>query len=384
MKTKVVSFDTDYNSACFVTNHGDVRFVGDSGKYGQFGYWSKGTGTVSVVDQSGVNVHSIGDNSYRPPPKNIGKIVKCIMHYGMTLAINESNELLVWGTVKKKLWDSLPHNEAIKDIFVFGEQIAFITTKDVPCIITLRGCGSALFGTITDALLAHKKPTNVMASWGGGYARFEDGTTVIAHDANEDPDNKEIRSFKCNTEWVASDWEFLYWKSNGKVHSIERRDNSNAKLNRSDALEKAVKVTSKGDHIAWLTDDNVVHLPLHSWHQRDNHPMEFQLDKPPTDFSSSFILDADGILIPMKSESYGGAHLILAAFPDWADDDDVVMKLIKQSPTNFKFASTRLRKSVEFSKKVAALGPKHLEEVDGMMRRNRELRSYKRLYDMAP
>lgn len=383
MKTKVVSFDTDYNSACFVTNHGDVRFVGDSGKYGQFGYWSKGTGTVSVINESGVNVHSIGDSSYRPPPKNMGKIVKCIMHHGMTLALNESNDLLIWGTVKKKLWQSLPHNEAIKDIMVFGEQIAFITTKDVPCIVTLRGCGSSLSRHITDAMLAHKNPTNVMASWGVGYARFQDGTTVIVHDSDDDPDNKEIKSFKCNTEWVASDWEFLYWKSNGKVHSIARRDNSNENLNRSDALEKAIKVTSTGDHLAWLTDDNVVHIPAHTWYERDKEPSEIQLDKPPTDFSCSFILDADGILIPMKSESYGGAHLILSAFPDWADDEDVVMKLIKQSPTNFQFASPRLRKSVEFSKKVAALGPKHLLEVDGMMRRNRELRSYKRLYDLA-
>jgi hypothetical protein len=59
------------------------------------------------------------------------------------------------------------------------------------------------------------------------------------------------------------------------------------------------------------------------------------------------------------------------------------MNLIKETPKNFQFASQRLRKSVEFSKKVAALGPEHLAYVDGMMRRNRELRSYKRLYEMA-
>jgi hypothetical protein len=382
MKTKVVSFDTDYHAACFVTNHGDVRFVGDSGKYGQFGYWSKGSGTVAVVGSNGVKVNSIGDSSYRPPPQNMGKIIKCVMHYGMTFAITEENDLLVWGTVKKKLWENLPHNEAIKDVFVFGESLAFITTKDVPLIVDIRGTGNGIALHIKDAILKYRQPTSVMCGWGIGYARFSDGTTVVAHDVEDENDSKTIKFFKCNTEWIGADWDFLYWKSNGKVHSLSRRDSPQSS-NRSDVLQKAVKIHSAGDTICWLTEDNVVHVPSHRWHERGEKPIEFQLDKEPLAFTYSFILDADGILMPLKEESFGGAHLILSAFPDWADDEDVVMKLIKQSPRNFQFASPRLRKSVEFSKKVAALGPKHLLEVDGMMRRNRELRSFKRLYDLV-
>jgi hypothetical protein len=75
--------------------------------------------------------------------------------------------------------------------------------------------------------------------------------------------------------------------------------------------------------------------------------------------------------------------MVLAAFPEWQDDEDVVFDLCKLNPRNFLCASDRLRHDVEFCKRIALLGLNALQCVDGKMRRNRELRPLKKLYDMA-
>ncbi len=388
MQTKVVSFDVQYNAACFVTNHGDVRFVGDASKYGQFGYWSKGNSTVAVVNSNGTTVRSLGDKNYRSPPQDMGKIVKCLMRYDATFALDENNKLNVWGTVKKKTWEALPHSEKIKDIIPFGScAIIFVKEDGKNQLFEFRKIDNLIFANI-QAFLNHNKSGISSAAFDHniGWIRFNNGETVICHDLNDDSCDKPCTPnlFVCQTEWVANDWHYLYWKTSGGVKSITRRDSSHHNpLNRSEAMKDAVYACSFGDHLCWMNEDYSVHCLSWDWYQRDKEPLSFAFDKKPMSIHPYFIQDADGILISCRKDTWSGADLILSAFPEWADDENIVMNLIKETPKNFQFASQRLRKSVEFSKKVAALGPEHLAYVDGMMRRNRELRSYKRLYEMA-
>lgn len=389
MSDKVISFASHRASACFVTDDGGVKFIGDSGKSGNFGYWSKGNGTISTVSGGKVSVKSIGDKSFRPPPTDMGKIVKAQMCYEATFALDEDGRLHVWGSLKKKRWEAIPHNVKMNDIFIDNTMWVFVPkTGGNIVILNSRYSGSPFLMDFKKQLESSTAPiSNIACTYGAGFVKYADGSAYVCisedRDKSETPSNKSFTIPKC--DWIGSDGNIILWKSDGEVRSIPcssyGRHHVNISSDFQGKIENAVDLYGDFDKIVVIDKDNCLHMP-HNW--LFNGEIEsIQLSGKPLAFDLNYVLTSNNRIVPIRDMKWCGASMILAAFPEWADDEDFVLELVKISPSNFAHASSRLRKSVEFSKKVASFGPEHLRYVDGMLRRNRELRSYKRLYEIT-
>lgn len=390
MSEKVTSFHTGYASACFVTDDGSVKFIGDSGKSGVFGYWSKSIGTVSTVSKGRVSVNSIGDKTFRPPPHDMGRIVKAKLSYHATFAIDESGKMSVWGSVKKKLWETIPHNIKMKDIFINNFMWVFVPQSgNNVVILNSRYDSNPLMLFMRDRIESSTAGiSQVSYSYNTAFIKHDDGSAYVCMRKDGDDDKFEIKSFiipKC--DWIASDGYRIAWKSDGEVRKLDISDRSHYHTTTmelyGDRLNTAVDVHGDFDYLTFLDRDNCIYTPTMRGWGGDNEMVSIQLGDKPLAFDGNYALTANNRIIPIREMKWSGASMILSAFPEWADDEDFVLDLVRISPSNFAHASSRLRKSIEFSKKVASFGPEHLKYVDGMIRRNRELRSYKRLYEIT-
>lgn len=389
MSHKVISFSSHYQSACFVTDDGSVKFIGDSGKSGNFGYWSKGNGTISTVSGGKVSVNSIGDKSFRPPPTEMGKIVKAQMCHEATFALDEDGRLYVWGSLKKKRWEAIPHNVKMKDIFIDNMMWLFIpqSGKNIVIINSRYSESPFLLHFKNQLESSTARIVHTCCTYNAGFIKYDDGSAYVCISEDKDDGgratNKSFTIPKC--DWIGSDGNQIVWKSDGEIRKLPLRENRYYRNPSTDhidsAINAAVDLYGDFDKIVVLDGDNCIHTQA-NWHF-NGETDTIQLSGKPLSFDRNYALTSDNRIVPIMEQKWCGASMVLAAFPEWADDEDFVLGLVKISPSNFANASSRLRKNIEFSKKVASFGPEHLKYVDGMLRRNRELRSYKRLYEIT-
>ena len=119
-----------------------------------------------------------------------------------------------------------------------------------------------------------------------------------------------------------------------------------------------------------------------NYHTNELSLKAYYFSSPIVQLGCTSVLLESGIVMPICENKYYQTNMILSVFPEWADDEEIVYEMCKICPRNFLSASPRLRKDIEFSKRICLLGASAMEFVDGMVRRNRELRPIQKLYGL--
>lgn len=403
MTTKVSSFNNIGSSCIFTLENGTIRMIGEPGKSGAFGFYSKGRHTVSTISDEGVNIRSIEDKSFVPPPTRMGKIVQCVTDGHTTFAINESGDLFAWGYFRKKDAKQLPLELKFKRIIrAAWDQIMFVTIDNQNILFTRR---ESDFYAHIRAELSEIGPV-VRCSPGASirYYLDEEGKLMTCTSYKQvDSEENEIEEINKKVVndcvWAICDEKIYYKTVDGVVHCIEAKSNNNLPSYRHSKDSMLERMWRERDPVMWnaidardnfstgtvafLHSDNTVHVrndsPVPFYHRKDSIAFDTNI----VDFDTSMVLLDSGIVMPITNNAWTRTDMVLAAFPEWSDDESVVYEMCKLNPRNFLCASERLRNDLEFCKKIALLGQDGLKCVQGKMRRNRELRPIKRLYDMA-
>jgi hypothetical protein len=404
MSITVTSFFSGYNCAAFTLSDGSVRMIGEAGRDGAFGFYSRGTHSCCKITPNGVNVSSVGNKNFHGPPENFGHIVRCITIWGMTFAIDTTGRLYAWGTFGKKVWESLPFDRTFKDIICakWG-TVVFVQTNGENLIFNFRKDPSAEFMVLEENAKKFAPIASASYDSSGGYMMDASGNMLWFHDKNHEfrGDNKKA------PKWVTSTVNGCMWASFSEGNLIYRDvkgvhvafyDKGNQYRGISRIVEAVHNEPNSPVHNAIAAEDNfntghqsflLSDYSIFSYApQRYNWDKDSQGQSPVfsdgvKQFDSNFVLTNKGVVIPISNEAWSRTDMVLSAFPEWADNEDIVFEMCKISPRNLACASTRLRKDVEFSKRIAALGAHAFLHIDGMVRRNRELRSYKHLYRLS-
>lgn len=394
MSNPKVSYFYNANGCSVLTlEDGSVRMLGEAGKSGAFGFYSKSRNTVSKITNEGVTVQCIKDKNFAPLPLNMGKIVQCITDGATSFAINDKGKLFVWGFVKAKDNKHLPFGEKIKRIVrIQWDQIVFVTDSNKNILFTRNS-------DKTENLLRH------LSSIGGllhgssdsrmGFLLDESRTlTVFIEDRDEEErvHYTEHKINKCVWAFLA---EAIYCKDEkGKVYRFTQ-ENPKYYYGSHHIIEDMWKEKNPILFDAIDARENW-HNPLYGFRHEGNTVYvvstfnrgndtikSFTFDKEIKQFDPFMVMFNDGMIMPITENIWTRTDMILSAFPEWQDDEDTVYELCKVNPRNFLCASERLRNSVEFCKKIALIGQEAMKCVEGKVRRNRELRPIKKLYDMA-
>ena len=392
MSIKVRSFDNSSACSVFTLEDGTIRMLGDSGKQGAFGFYSKGRFTVSTIADGRVTIQSIKDKTFVPPPTDMGKVVQCVTDGNTTYAINDEGKLFAWGYMRQKDHKILPFGKKIKRVVRLGwDQMVFVTSDGENVYFHRRT------GDFYDIV------ANELATIGGLKCGSHDGNLRFYLDENSNllavaPKRVDDNQMCYNPVvvqdcvWAASAETVYYQTKSGTTHRVDRGDgygyHSAWRLQELweakspvifDAIDARETLNQSG--FAFLHDNNTIHTVHPSYYK--NQDSKFTFDQKIKQFDFSYVLLESGIVMPISQNAWTRTDMVLAAFPEWQDDEDVVYELAKLNPRNFLCASDRLRKDLDFCKRIALLGHHALVCVDGKMRRNRELRPLKKLYDIA-
>jgi|688.fasta_scaffold56540_2 hypothetical protein len=397
MSIKVDSFFSGHSAAAFTLSDGSIRMVGEAGREGAFGFYSKGCHSYTKISPNGVIVGSISNKYFHAPPQHIGHIVKCVTMWGMTFAIDNTGRLYAWGTFKKRQWDSIPFDRTFKNIMCVGWGTILFTQTDgtsVPMFLREEGPSTTMFFQHAKSFPAIKSAAIARDS---GYMMGEDGSLLYYWDKNGSDSDKSC-DWKCKTVsdciWASfSDGSLIYRDGRG-VHIAMRGNNKwstsmsiAAVEDKESPIHRAVASADHftNDNQAFLLDDNSILRCINGRFRGDKCEGSITpvFEDGVKQFDCNFVLTNKGVIIPISDEAWSRTDMVLSAFDEWADDEDIVYGMCKIAPRNFLCASNRLRKDVDFCKKIAQLGPHAYQYIDGMVRRNRELRPYKHMYAMA-
>jgi len=392
MNTKVRYFSNAGGCSVFTLEDGSIRMLGSPGTTGAFGFYSKGRHTVSKIANGAVTIQTIKDNRFNPPPQNMGNLIECVTDGNTTYAINDEGNLFVWGFTRKKDHKALPFDKKIKRLIRLGwDQVVFVTETGENIYFHRRE------GEFYDHVAAE------LESIGGLKYAVADGTTRLYMD--EGDNLLTVRSSKKTDKvvvpsidvvhdcsWALCSDTIYYQTKNGKTHRVSHGDDSNYNdrsgiremwEEKSPIMFDAIDVREGSSHVGFtfLHPSNKIYTIYANWRSDANKELTFP--KNIKQFDNAYVLLENGIVMPISENNWTRTDMVLAAFPEWQDDEDVVFDLCKLNPRNFLCASDRLRKDVDFCKRIALLGYDALLCVDGKMRRNRELRPLKKLYDMA-
>jgi hypothetical protein len=397
MSIKVDSFFSGSSVAAFTLSDGSIRMIGEAGRDGAFGFYSKGNHSYTKISSNGVIVGSIGNKYFHAPPQNLGHIVKCVTMWGMTFAIDSTGRLYAWGTFKKRQWEAIPFDRTFKNIICIGWGTILFIQMDgtsVPMFLRQEGQPANAFCQYAQSFPCIKHATVQRDS---GYMMGENGSLLYFWDNNGD-DNDKSCDWQHKTVndclWASfSDGNLIYRDGRG-VHIAMRSKNKWGTSMSIDAVEDKTSPIHRAvasadhfanDHQAFLLDDNSIMRCINGRFRGDRHEGSLtpMFDGGVKQFDCNFVLTNKGVIIPISDEAWSRTDMVLSAFDEWADDEEIVYDMCKIAPRNFLCASNRLRKDIDFCKKVAQLGPHAYQYIDGMVRRNRELRPYKHMYAMA-
>lgn len=398
METKVISFSSSYATNTFCLSDGSIRMIGDAGKTGTFGFYSKGTNTVSSISNNGVSVRSIVDTKFILPPTNMGKIIQCETVGTATYAIDEDFNLHYWGTLSKFELKNIPADRKVKRMIVFSfSSVVFVLPNGKNVLHRMRK------GSVGDEL---SELANAMTTCGAlknafvdnGYLSLleENGklTIITFHrtiSSGSVTTTKYLEKIEVdNCEWIISSSNIYYKTRDKGVCEFITNDSRYQKS----FIEKLYKdknpilmnakmgfhVYAGGSEVCLLTEDGgVVSV---NYHTNELSLKAYYFSSPIVQLGCTSVLLESGIVMPICENKYYGTNMILSVFPEWADDEEIVYDMCKICPRNFLSASPRLRKDIEFSKRICLLGASAMEFVDGMVRRNRELRPIQKLYGL--
>lgn len=394
MSITVNSFFSGNNCAAFTLNDGSVRMVGEAGREGSFGFYSKGNHSYTKISSSGVIVGSIGNKYFHAPPQNIGHIVRCVSIWGMTHAIDNTGRLYAWGTFKKREWEALPFDRTFSDIVCVGwGHIVFVQTDGTNLVMNHRDESPASI-VFSDHAKSFPAIKSAALSGNSGYMMDHSGNMLYFWDDGDDKKSEWKHSTVSGCMWASfSDGSLIYRNGSG-VQIAMREENKwstgtciEAVEDSSSLIHSAVAASdnfSNGYQSFILSDNSLLRLMPGRWrgqNGKNNQTPVFEDEV--KQFDANFVLTSKGIIIPVSDEAWSRTDMVLAAFDEWADNEDIVYDMCKIAPRNLLCASDRLRKDIDFCKRIAQLGPQAFQYIDGMMRRNRELRTYKHMYAMA-
>jgi hypothetical protein len=396
METKVISFSSSYATNTFCLSDGSIRMIGDAGKTGTFGFYSKGTNTVSCISNSGVKVRSIVDNKFILPPTKMGKIIQCETVGSATYAIDEDFNLHYWGTLSKFELKNIPADRKVKRMIAFSfSSLVFVLPNGKNVLHRIRK------GTVGDEL---HELANAMTTCGAlknafvdnGYLSLleENGklTIITFHrSAEKAKSSKWLDKIEVdNCEWIISSSNIYYKTTDKGVCEFITNDSRYQKSFLEKLYEEKNPILlnakmgfnnySGGSETSLLTEDNsVVSI---DYHTNELNLRSYSFNSPVVQLGCTSVLLESGIVMPIRENKYYQTNMILSVFPEWADNEEIVYDMCKICPRNFLSASPRLRKDIEFSKRISLLGANAMEFVDGMVRRNRELRPIQKLYGL--
>ena len=390
MNTKVKYFSSAGGCSVFTLEDGSVRMLGSPGTTGAFGFYSKGRHTVSKISNGTVEIQTIKDNKFNPPAQGMGNIVECVTDGSTTYAINDEGKLFAWGYMRKKDHKILPFDKKIKRMIRLGwDQVVFVTANGENIYFHRRD--GVFHNDVAEEL---ETIGAVKCAAADGNSRFyidEADNLLIAHAFNSNgKEERPVRNLVRDCAWAISADTIYYQTKDGKTHRSDNgKDAYSDRWSIKDLWENKNPIMfdaidareGSSDGIAFLHPCNKIYTYHSSWRLAENKGFTF--DKEIKQFDNSYALLDNGVLMPISENAWTRTDMVLAAFPEWQDDEDVVFDLCKLNPRNFLCASDRLRNDVEFCKRIALLGLNALQCVDGKMRRNRELRPLKKLYDMA-
>lgn len=393
MDTKVRHFHNSGACSVFTLEDGSVRMLGSPGTGGAFGFYSKGRHTVSNIANGTVTIQTIKDNKFSPPPQDMGKVIECVTDGNTTYAINDEGTLFAWGYMRQKDHKILPFGKKIKRIIRLGwDQTVFVTASGENILFHRR---EGEFYNKVEAELESVGALKYAVTDSSMRLYIDEGDNLLAVyppesslKGNEPPVVKLVR----DCAWAICADSIYYQTKDGKTHRAHPDKYSSVSgrwgifdmwTEKNPILFDAIGACESGsrDGFSFLHENNTIHTHFPSWRKDDAKKVSF--DKAIKQFDNSCVLLENGMVMPISENEWTRTDMVLAAFPEWQDDEDAVYELAKLNPRNFLCASDRLRKDVEFSKKIALLGYNALCCVDGGIRRNRELRPLKKLYGIA-
>lgn len=391
----VTHIHSTYAATSFVTSQGEIRFIGDSGKHGVFGHHAKSYGTISVVNKEGCSLTSVHDSEvFRAAPRGMNGIVKCKFNTYVSIAINDAGKLYVWGYWKKSWLKGLPFDIPVADFFIDENNLRIFSKDGDVYKVTFRNADADIENAVNTTILAKLLSTKeipveiVNDGYHCAWVKYADHVSIFVKSV----ENKEekFKSFKVdNPMWVESFYDKVFFRDNcGVLRSVDygymdyRRDVDEFF---EDCLKSAKFCTN---HYAIREDNSPVCLGI--LYRHSTNVLDILSFSGETKIlSDQFITYLDGKPMPMGSyaRTKDGTTLprdiVLAAFPEFNDDTEYVLELVKRYPNNLNYASERIRKDIDFNKQIAPISESHYLNIDGGLRRNKEIRTFGKLYSLG-
>lgn len=390
IRTSHISGGRQHSSFCM--SDGSVRMIGNPGKFGSFGFDSSGRAFRSTISSSGVIFNSVGNKVFVHPPKIQDDIVQCVSNGVQTFAlirdgVRNLKKVIYWGSFLKKQIKNIPP-VATSIICIGSSGFVFVNEYKNHYYYNTKKGNEYVNKEMIDSSTS-KVILSCFLSIYISYCYREDGICHIGYiDVNEQyPSFKKIVVKNCH--WVVYDASKVFYcygknrdiESIGYMHSgaMDKIMLSFPKILQS---VKSIEYVLSQDCIVILTNTGQVHT-YHNYTNELRGPYVFSF--PVSSINSGFAILQNGIAIPLINNMFSKKDemKVLSAIPEWSDDEDAVYDICKINPDNFLFASKRLRKSIPFSKKIILIGSHVKKYIDGVVRRNPEIRPIIKLYELS-